>query len=352
MSDLGPSFPSTSVLVFLLAGCGSGDGGAGKGGDGGNSDDTGIGDTGDTDNWRALGSGKGWLEDGETDNSLFTLAISSTTAPREGEAYHGWLDGGDDGPVYLGEIAVEGNAVTFQAELGFNGLLSGYDTFEAWAGTSQSANTDGEALWKGQIDPDLKAAYEALIVKSADTPDGEGSIRTVETTAEALAEVTRSAIEDTSELSVIHGKAESIVNALQGTAEDVDGNGNVETISGVMPILGDDGLIQLILGDLDIASASVEQGHPIKDLAKYAWYCTKRIESYADDASDAADIATACAAESYCDSAMGDAAEAFDRALNGYDADEDGTIDMIDEGTIECAAWLASQMAYMDVGVP
>ena len=177
-------------------------------------------------------------------------------------------------------------------------------------------------------------------------------MRSVENTCEDLITALQTTIDETQDVGGIYDEAEAIYNAIYGTSEDVDNNGTTNTLSGVMPILGKEGLIELILGHLDVASASVEPGHPVKDLANWAYDCTQLIEGFAEQAAREADTATVCGSKKACDAELQSAIENLQWALDGFDTDKDGTEDPISEGTAECAIYFVSQMAYMDVGTP
>ncbi len=332
------------TLVFLLA-CGNGKlaGEDEGGGDGGPAlDDTG-GDE-EVDRWAAAGSGVAYLLDGSTDNSLFHLEISATIPPREGEVYVGWLSGGADGPVELGEITVTSGSVLFEAEIGFNGLLAGYDTLDVYAGPPGVTAATGEHLWTGQIDPALKGAYERLLISNSSTPGSEGSGRAIESTIEAIQAFTQADMDASTPVETLNEHAALIRDTIRGEGS--------ASIDGTMAILGDEGLVELILADLDVASAAVEPGNPVKDLANFAYDCVQRIETHASEAARKADVATVCAGEDYCDSVLATVVENLQYALDGYDLNEDGTVDPTTEGTVECAVYNISQMAYMEVAVP
>ena len=165
--------------------------------------------------------------------------------------------------------------------MGFNALLAGYDRFDAYAGASESlARSEGVHLWTGQVDSELKGAYEQLLISAEGTPGEEGSLRAVETTTETIL----LHIQETmglEDLNEVHIRAEGAANAIEGSEEDIDGDGTVATMPGTMAILGEEGLIQQVLSGLDLASAAVAPGHPVKDLANWAYDCTQRIESFA-----------------------------------------------------------------------
>jgi hypothetical protein len=173
----------------------------------------------------------------------------------------------------------------------------------------------------------------------------------VETTTETI----KAHVGDTlgmEDLAEVHIRAEATANSIQGTEEDIDGDGTAATMVGTMAILGETGLIVRILSGLDVASEAVEPGHPVKDLANWAYDCTQRIESYAEEAYTRTRIATACASSSSCDDNLRDAEDNLGWAITGLDLDEDKVVDLQDEGTIDCAIYYVSKMAVMDVSTP
>jgi len=315
-------------------------------------DDTGGGGGGGA-SWNPSGRGEAWLLDGEEDNSMFQLEIEYVPQPAEGDGYFGWLSGEGNEALSLGPIDVlDDGVVRAQVELGFNALVAGYDRFDAYAHSDAStAQTDGIHLWTGQVDEDLKAAYEQLLISAESTPGGEGTLRAVETTTETVQLYLQETL-GLKSLGEVHTRAEAAANAIQGTEEDIDGNGSVATMDGTMAILGEAGLIEQVLSGLDLASEAVEPGHPVKDLANWAYDCSQRIESYAEEAYTRARIATACASSSSCDDNLIDADANLTLALEGQDLDEDDVVELIDEGTIDCAIYYVSRMAVMEVSTP
>jgi hypothetical protein len=314
-------------------------------------DDTSSGGGGQS--WYPSGQGEAWLVDGAEDNSLFRMELSYAQQSREGEGYFGWLSGDGLEEVALGPIDVQDDStVFFESDVGFNALLAGYDRFDAYAGASESlARSEGVHLWTGQVDSELKGAYEQLLISAEGTPGEEGSLRAVETTTETIL----LHIQETmglEDLNEVHIRAEGAANAIEGSEEDIDGDGTVATMPGTMAILGEEGLIQQVLSGLDLASAAVAPGHPVKDLANWAYDCTQRIESFAEESYTRTRIATACASSSSCDDNLLDAEDNLQWALEGLDLDEDKTVDLIDEGTIECAIYYVSRMAVMDIATP
>ncbi len=343
------------VTTSLVAACDKGDGsGTTTTGDLTDDDDDDGGGTETTTAtfWAPTGSGQAYLIDGDTDNSLLHLELSDTIPPRDGEVYVGRISTAGGDAIELGEITVDGSSVVFEAELGLDGLTAGYDRFDAWATTDASTPESGTHLWTGQIDKELRGAYEALLLTSSETVDGEGSLRSISATVETLIAYADETIKNKTEVGMYWMRAEALTNSIDGTENDFNDNGSVETVEGIQPILGDDGLVELVLSHLDTASSSVDPGHPIKDLANYAYDCTQRIEEFAETASSKTAVATVCAAEETCDGLLQDATENLGYALVGYDEDEDGSVDPLDEGTIDCGLLFASQMAYMEVSTP
>jgi hypothetical protein len=344
------------MLISALSAC---TGGTDKGG----SDDTGVppistddsggGGGGGGNTWVPSGRGEALLLDGAEDNSLFHLDLEYALDPRDGEGYFGFLGGEDVEEIALGPIDVQADGVVlFEADVGFNALLEGYDRFDAWSGVDESsARSKGTHLWTGQVDPKLRSAYEGLLISAEGTPDGEGTLRAVETTTETIKQhvVDTLGMEDLNE---VHIRAEATANAIQGTDEDIDGDGTGATLEGTMAILGETGLIVQILSGLDVASAAVEPGHPVNDLANWAYDCTQRIESFAEEAYTRTRIVTACASTKSCDDNLLQADENLGWALEGLDLDDDKVVDLRDEGTIDCAIYYVSKMAVMDVGTP
>ncbi|MDP2312817.1 MAG: hypothetical protein Q8P41_07920 [Pseudomonadota bacterium] len=337
-----------TVVVGTLVGC---DGPAEEGKDtAASEDDTGGGGTGTL--WRPAGEGTAYFADGAEDNSLFHLELSRCNEPREGEAYYGWVSKGGEEPIAVGEITVAGEEVYFEYDIGVNAIIQGFDTFEAWATDNGGTARDGEQLWVGEVDPVVYGTIQTLLIASPDTPDGQGSLRSVETAVQDIRVRGQEAVDAPFDLESFQDDAEAIANALEGTSEDLNDDGTVSVIEGQLGVLNDAGYIGLILLDLDAASAQVDPGNPIKDYVNYAYDCTQAIESHARAAAIDADVTTICLAESSCESRMADVLVELEYALTGEDINEDGVLDELTEGTIECAISYVSQLAQMTVATP
>jgi hypothetical protein len=347
------ALPIALLALVALPAC-SPEGGGGKttdtGDDGGGGDDGG--DDGGEETWYAGGIGTAYFLDGTTDGSVFHLEMQAVPQPREGQNYYGWLSNTAGDTLPLGEIAVPSADITLETDLGVNALLEGFTNFTAYMGTGDDANVSGELLWVGIVDPELEDAYQQLLLTTPETPGEEGSVRAVQTTVETVLNLAQDTIDNVSDLAVLQSRSEQISNALTGLGEDLKPDGNAETIDGVMAVLGDDGVAELILSDLDQASASVEPLHPVKDLANWSYDCTQRVQAFADDAANRAAIATAAAGIDQGKARLEDAVENLNWALEGRDENEDGEINLIDEGTIGCAVYYINQMAYLEVSVP
>lgn len=346
---------SASLASFPLLGC-TGDK-EGSAGDSGVSGDDGTGGSDGSDGtggetWRASGTGIAYLVDGTDANSLFHLEVNNASAPRSGEAYYGFLSGGSTGTVSLGEITLDDSgSLVFETDIGFNGLVDGMDSFAAFMAASEAEAQDGEPVWSGQINPELRTAYEELLIADPTTADGSGSLRSIALTAQAAQDVVTEAL-GLSDLAGIQVRGEIISNGLQGLEEDLNNDEAASTLDGVHPILREGGGIELVLEDLSTASFSVEPGHPVKDLANYAYDCTQRIEGYVRFAANRGGVASVSASTSSAQEKLLEAQDNLDFALSGQDENGDGTVDDITEGTIGCAVTFVSQMAYMDVTTP
>lgn len=349
-----PRLPGILALCVLI-GCGGGGAGDDKG-TGADDEDTGGG--GSADLWRASGEGTAFFLDGVEDNSLFHLEMTRAPEPREGEAYYGFVSRGGEDPVALGQIPVTGEDVIFEADIGENAVIGGYDTFEAWANATGTRG-DGDPLWAGQVDPVIYGVIQNLVIASTDTPSGEGSLRAVESLLQELTQAAQGVIDATGDVDAANAQAESISNAISGAENDWDDDGTVNVYGDDLPIVADDvGYVDLILADLAEASGQVDPGHPVKDLADYAYDNIQAMEEHALNAATDAGSASILTTEELVDERLADVILALGFALDGTDLDEDGAVECrVDdprytEGTIECALQYVAQMAQMDVSTP
>ena len=348
---------SIALGALLAGGCGDkaggggGDDTGGAGGDDGGGGGSGGG-SGGGDTWRASGLGTAYFADGSVDGSLFHLEMQAVPSPREGEAYYGWVVNADGERIALGEIPLSGSDVTFEADVGVNALLEGYSRFEAFAGSGDDADTTGDALWVGIVDPDLEDAYQQLLLSTEEVPGEEGSVRAIQTTVEAALELAQDTIDNTTDLQQLHNRGERISNAITGLSEDLKPDGSANSIDDTHPILYEGGGADLVLRDLDQASASVGPGHPVKDLANWSYDCTEEVERHADNAAGQAAVATAAASLDQGKQRLQNAVEMLGYAIDGEDQNEDGSVDPITEGALTCALGYISQMAFLEVGVP
>lgn len=334
-------------LVLVIVGCSGKDGGA-VDDTGGGGDDTGG---GGGVVWRPSGEGYAYFVDGAQDNSLFRLELSRATAPDVGQAYYGWLSKGGTDAISLGEIPVAGEDVLFDAELGHDGLLEGYDTFTAVQAPAGSPTDQGTALWAGQVDPTIYDTIQSLVITSVDTDDNEGILRAMETDLERLVALAEEG-PATSDLDAYHSFSEKLYNGISDEQADIDGDGQVSTFDGQAPVIGPTGWVAQVLGGLDVISAAVDGGDPIKDFANYAYDCTQRVEQHAETSLRYAGSGGVCAAEASCQDSLASLAFELQVALDGFDLNGDGSITVADEGTVECAVYYVNQMARMRVEVP
>jgi hypothetical protein len=345
------SFMQVTVVVAGLVGCSSPAEDGKETGEVG--EDTGGGGSGTL--WRPAGAGTAYFVDGVEDNSLFHLELTRANDPREGEAYYGWVSKGGEDPIALGEIPVTAEEVNFDSDIGVNALIEGYDTFEAWATDNGGTAREGEKLWEGAVNPVVYGVIQTLLISSPDTPDGQGSLRSLESAVQVIEARAQSVIDASFDLDAFNAESEAIANGLEGTEEDRNDDGRVDTIDGQLGILNDGGYVDLILVDLRAASDQVAPGDPIKDYANYAYDCSQSIEEHVHYASIDADVGSICVSEKSCDARMADVLVELGYALDGEDENENGVIDDLatpTEGTIECAITYISQMAQMTVATP
>lgn len=303
--------------------------------------------------WTPGGQGVAYFLDGATNNSLFTLELSNATSPPEGESYTAYLLGGSS-ELNIGELTIESTEVLWQAEIEINGLMGGINRFEARL-------NDGTVIYAGSVDPQIEQAYRQLLIASPLTPEGEGSLRALQNAIEEYILHAQSTIDEpiTTDYEIIHEKAEQLYNSIYGATLDRDNDGEVSVLPNILPITNElNGmssaetfLVELVLDDLALGSAAVDPGHPIKDLANLAYDCTQLVEKPSRDAAEQADVAVACISEEFCDSKMLRAKELLMEGLSGYDVDEDGSITLETEGSIQCAIFYVNQMAFMDISV-
>lgn len=339
----------SSLLFLACTSAGGGDGSKDS------TSDTGSGsDTGEeiVDTWRAKGSGYAYLLDGTEDHSLFRLEMEGTLVPREGYSYYGWLMGGSDGYKLMGPIPVNVSEVEFEVDIGVNGLRNGYREFQVFQHDSEPLNPGvGDPVWAGAMSEDSLDIVRGLL--GGGTATNEGSLREMETTAELIIAAAQGAIDGFSTLPEFNAQAEAIANAIAGSAEDVDQNGQVETLEGVeLGLIGDSSHVSETLADLTEAFEAfgglTAEDH-IRDALDNAYDCIQRVEAYAQKAETYAGIATVCAGQGSCESTMGTVVEQLGLSLNGEDLNEDGQISADqNEGTIECGIEYISRL----VGFP
>ena len=303
--------------------------------------------------WVPGGSGIGYLLDGDTNNSLFTLELTNATTPPEGETYSAYLLGGSS-EIALGELSITDSEVYWQAEIGFNGLMDGVNRFEARL-------SDGTVVYGGNVDPQIEQAYRQLLIASPYTPEGDGSIRALQSSIQRYIEFAQEGADlaTNGDFSAIQVRGEMLFNSIYGIELDRNNDGQISKIENILPIThelngmstAETFLVELVLDDLALGSSAVDPGHPIKDLANYAYDCTQLVEQPAREAAEQGDAATACGSVEFCSSKMQRAKEYLESALMGTDIDGDGSISLETEASIQCALYHVNQMAYMEIAV-
>lgn len=343
-----------ALCMTLIWGC-TPDGDTGKGADGGSGDDTASGG-GSGDDWRASGSGIAFFADGSEDNSLFRLQLNHCQPPRDGESYYGWVskDGADQ--ESLGEIVVNGDTVDFSSDIGTNAIIGGYNHFEAWASKDSDIGT-GEMLWEGDVDTTVYSVIQRLLIESPDTPDGQGSLRTMESELETLATAAKDLKDASPDIGDLKAQAEAIANGLQEPADDIDGDGDVSILDDFIAIRGENsehegGLVGLVDADLQAVAAAIPPGTPIRDYVDDGYDGLDVVYLWSHDAWSKAAVAANSAAEETGDAKLAAAISSMDTAITGVDTNVDGIIDVPTEGGLDRLVYWISLMAYMDVKTP
>ena len=330
------------------------------------STDTGVATTEDSDTpsdtdtsppWVPTGSGVAYYLDGVEPNSLFTLEMGTVTPPPESDSYAAYLMGSSSAELYIGPVPVTETTLFWQSETGINALTGGYNRIEIRLVTA------GDVIYSGQVDPIVETTYQKLLISSPDTPDGDGSLREIQQTLETLIQHNSDIIAIEGDMPAIHQGAEATVNTILGTGIDYNNDTIISQIPDLLPLIGDSladtdelsNLRNLVLADLDAASLAAHQispTHHIKDLANYAYDCTQLIGTYVQQAANTADnVAGGITDEADCDARLQESNAFLQFALDGFDVNEDGQIEDLTEGTINCAIYHVSQMAYMEVGL-
>ena len=143
---------------------------------------------------------------------------------------------------------------------------------------------------------------------------------------------------------------EQTLNTALVLEDDHDKNGTIEQVGDYLPLIGEslaeayelDNLRNLVLEDLRQASAAAHEispTHPIKDLANYAYDCTQLVGTYVQDATDELNsVAQGFTQEEIAiKERITTSNQYLQYAFDGFDANEDGAIDDLTEGTINCS---------------
>ncbi len=342
-----------SFLVLALVACTEDVVKDDNAGDTGGEDTAGGGGTADT--WKASGTGSAYFGDGSADNSMFTLQMSRAYEPRDGEAYFGFVSTGGSDWVEVGEILVNGEDVDYTYDIGSNAIIAGYSHFEAWANSTGEVG-EGDPVWAGNVDPTVFDTIQGMLIASTATPDGQGSLRALESHLEFLIAEAGSAegagLTDAESATL----CEKIGNALQDPPEDSDGDGTVETYDDVLAVQGDDGeggfgYVELIIEDLGVANAVVDPLDPIHSHIEQAYDGVQFTDFWAEKAAaDARAGANSSAASAL--TKLAEVVEQLSWTLVGADIDEDGVLEEDTESGIDYSIDQVSQMARMEVAVP
>jgi hypothetical protein len=305
---------------------------------------------GEQENWRASGTGVAYFTDGESDGSLFRLSLSRALPPRTGYAYYGFVSGADGDLIALGEISVNGEDVDFQAEVGVNAITEGLSHFEAWHTDGDGSKPEGDAVWAGDVDTTVYSVIQRLLIENSDTPDGSGSLRSLESHLEFLGAEAQAAAGGGLTISELQLIGEKVGNGLEDPAVDSNNDGDDDVFADTLHVQGDDtkgddGYVELIESDFQAMAAVLDPRDPIReyidDAVDGVQFCEYAVKTFAAPAArSTGNTDTTNVAESFLDSV----AEDMEHCLTGYDANGDGVIDPQVEVGIE---WTIDRVSYM-----
>lgn len=308
--------------------------------------------------WVPTGDGTAYFLDGLQPNSLFTLEMSIVTPPPEDDSYTSYLVGDGVTEIYLGPVPVTETTLFWQSEANLNALANGYNRFEIRLGST------GDPVYAGQVDPVVEQTYQRLLISSPATPDGDGSLREIQQTLQALINHHDALLAIDGDVPALTAGVEKTLNTSLVIEDDYDKNGTVEQLGDYLPLIGEnlaeayalDNLRNLVLEDLRQASTAAHQispTHPIKDLANYAYDCTQLVGTYVQETTDELySVANGFTLEETAiKERISTSNQYLQYAFEGYDINEDGAIDDFTEGTINCSIYYISKFAYMEVEV-
>ena len=343
------------VVAGLVACTGGGPGNKDDGDDTGDAPDTGL-----PDLWRAKGSGFVYLLDGTDDHSRVVVEVAGTLTPRATEGYYGWLLGGRAGHLAMGPFDVVEGEVSFDEEHGFNLFDDGYASFESYVTeTAPVSPGNGTPLWGGAIPEEALAAVTSLLVESTSTPEGDGSLRSVESALEVIRAVAQAGIDGFVDLPTCANTTEAIYNAIGASSENIGGSDTVSLIPGIeLGIASTEPAevthVSLVFDDLTTAFYALGGITDIDEFQREAidkaHDCIERVQAHADAARHHALVAS-CAAQSCCDGIFNNIIEDLTLALDGEDIDEDGAIDLENEGTVECGIEFVSRLIGFPIAI-
>ena len=307
--------------------------------------------------WYPTGEGRAYFLDGLTSNSLLTLEMGVFTPAPDGDMLVAFLQGDGLTDLYAGPIPTEGTQDLFwQSELNQDALIQGYDRLEI------RLQTRGDIGYAGAIDPVVYSTYGTLLLSSPDTVSGKGLLREAQSIIQTIYGNQEAMIATTGDITAMDSQAEAIMNTIYGNGDDYNGDGNSEVLPDTMALINDNfadtddlgNLRNLILRDLTLASAAAHEIsplHPIKDLANVAYDCSQLMGTYVRSAGQETDNVAMkqSSDEPSIDAQLTLSNEYLLKSLEGFDSNEDGTLDDGTEGALRCVLEQVAQMAMMEM---
>jgi hypothetical protein len=308
--------------------------------------------------WYPTGSGRAYYLDGLISNSLLVIEMNLITPPPEGDMLVAFLMGDGLEDIYAGPLPTDGTVLSWQSEVNRDALIEGYDRMEI------RLQNRGDIGYSGGIDPVVYSTYGTLLLESPDSLSGKGLLREMQQIIQTIYATQESMVAVTGDTSTQDSQAEGVLNTIFGQGTDYNTDGTIDVLPDTMPLIGQNfadtadlsNLRNLILRDLTLASAAAHEIsplHPIKDLANVAYDCTQMIGTHIRTAAQETDNVALrqVTEEADIDARLTQSNVYLTHALEGFDTNEDGTLDDGTEGALRCTLEQVAQMAIMEITV-
>ena len=95
--------------------------------------------------------------------------------------------------------------------------------------------SDGTVVYGGSVDPTIEQAYRQLLISSPLTPDGDGSIRALQSAIQQYIEFAQEVdLAAGGDFAVIQTRGEMLYNSIYGIELDRNNDGQISKVEGVL----------------------------------------------------------------------------------------------------------------------